>query len=97
MSKQPEIGTELRFRATFRDIDDDLSDPTTIQLTVEDPAGNATDYTYGGAQVQKESLGVFYYDLTVTLAGRWLYRWLSTGTPAISESSWVDVIAPQTS
>lgn len=95
--KSPEIGTEVRLRATFKDIDGVLSDPATISLTVEDPAGAKTTYTYAGAQVQKKSTGVYYYDLTFDQAGRWNYRWLSTGTPAVSESSLINVEAPTTS
>jgi hypothetical protein len=57
-------------------------DPTTVSLTVEDPAGTQTTYTYAGATVTRDSAGNYHVDVAVATAGRYRYRWVSTGTGA---------------
>jgi hypothetical protein len=37
------------------------------------------------AQITRESLGVFYKDVTLDEAGEWRYSWTSTGTGSGSE------------
>lgn len=96
MSTPPEKDTELRLWASFRDLANQLADPATITLFVKTPAGVQTTYTYAAAQVQKDAVGVYYYDLLFDQVGRWTYRWLSTGDPAVSDSSLINVTAPTT-
>lgn len=57
-----------------------LTDPTTISLTVIDPLGNTTTYTYAGAQVVRNSVGAYQYTLLVQTVGFWQYKWQGTGT-----------------
>lgn len=65
-----------------------LTDPTTVTLKVRDPAGTETTYTLAGATVTKASTGVYYRDVALSVAGRWVFRWLGTGTvPAAVESA----------
>jgi len=80
MSKLAEfdISDTVRARAEFR-VATTLTDPTTITLLVTDPSGNADSYTYGAAQITKESTGIFYRDLTVDEAGEWQTRFTGTG------------------
>lgn len=56
------------------------TDPTTVTLTVLDPAGATTSYTYGAAQLIKDSTGVYHKDLNVTLTGHYRYKFIGTGT-----------------
>lgn len=81
-------GQTIRFTAKFYDLTDTLADPTTITLTVEDPSGTETSYTYS-SDVQKTSTGIFYYDLTLgNTLGVYNYEWVGTGTvKAINEDS----------
>lgn len=69
---------QVRLRATFTRLGA-LADPTAVTVTVKDPAGTKTVYTYAGSQIVKDSTGVYHYDLTVNQAGTWTYRWRSTG------------------
>lgn len=56
------------------------TDPTTVALTITTPAGVATTYTWAGATVTRDSVGVFHKDVTCSEAGEWQYEWVGTGT-----------------
>lgn len=68
-----------------------LADPTTVTLTVWTPAGVSTSYTYAGGTVTRDSLGVFYRDVPVAEAGRYVLRWTGTGAAAVVEDSIIAV------
>jgi hypothetical protein len=53
-------------------------DPSTVTVTVREPTGSRTTYTY----VVKDSVGNYHLDHTVAMAGFHWYRWLSTGVGA---------------
>lgn len=74
------INDSMRIWGVF-DVDEVLTDPTTITLKIEDPSGNEATYTYAGASVSKHSTGLYYKDFVPDEAGAWKYRWESTGTP----------------
>lgn len=65
-------------------------DPTTVTVKVTDPTPTTTDYTLGAAQVIKDSVGNYHYNLATTGAsvlGYWVYTWITTGTPAHAEKN----------
>jgi len=68
------------------------TDPSTIALTVKDPNGTKTTYTYAGSQVVKDSIGNYHFDLTPTTAGSWFYGWQSTGTAASDAEAFFTVL-----
>jgi len=76
-----DISDTVRPRAEFR-VGTTLTDPTTITLVITDPSGNADSYTYAGAQITKESLGIFYKDITVDEVGEWKAVFTGTGACA---------------
>jgi len=76
-----DISDTVRPRAEFR-VGTTLTDPTTITLVITDPSGNADTYTYGAAQITKESTGIFYKDIVVDEAGEWQTRFVGTGAAA---------------
>lgn len=63
----------------------ELTDPTTVTLKVLDPAGTTTTYTYAGATVTKDSLGVYSKTLDLTLEGRYQYSWEAGGAVVAAE------------
>lgn len=77
------IGKIIRLGATF-EVDSVATDPTTVSLIVQDPDGVDTTYTYP-ASVSKSATGVYYYDLTLSAAGLYCYRWVGTGAAAAVE------------
>lgn len=67
-------------------------DPTTVVVSVTDPTNVTTLYTLALAQVIKDSVGNYHYNLiTAALAdtylGYWLYTWITTGTPQHAEKN----------
>ncbi len=84
----------VRLQAVFSDVSGRLADPTTVQCKVKAPDGTVSSYTWAGGQIQRDSLGNFYYDLTLAASGSWAYRWKGTGAVvAVGESS-LSVNAP---
>lgn len=75
------INTSLRLYVNLQDEDGVDVDPTTVLIKTKSPAGAETTYTYGDDdEVGKSSVGDYYVDLTPDEAGRWRYRWETTGT-----------------
>lgn len=74
-----QVGDLLRLQVSFTDSVGTAVDPTTVALSVINPAGTETEYTYAGGSVTKSATGTYYYDLTVSSSGRHLYRWLAGG------------------
>lgn len=60
------------------------TDPTAVTLTVTDPTGASTAYTYGAGQVTRTGTGVFTKDIACATAGTWTYEW--EGTVAASDA-----------
>lgn len=83
-----QIGDILRLQVAFTDANDAAVDPTTVTLSVLEPDGTESSYTYGAAQVVKSATGTYYYDLSVDQAGRHYYRWSAGGAyVAVDEGS----------
>lgn len=65
------------------------TDPTTVSLTVTDPSGTASTYTWAGLQVQRQSAGKFFKDIACTIPGEWSYVWAGTGVVNdVEHGSW---------
>jgi hypothetical protein len=79
MANTYDIGDLVRVSAAFATSGGVATDPTTVTLKVQSPAGTETTYTYALTEVTKGSVGNYYKDLTITLPGRWVYRWIGTG------------------
>lgn len=71
-------GDVVRLSATFGNVSDVATDPTTVILRVKNSAGT-TVYTYAAAQISRDSAGNFHKDLALTVVGEWSYRWEGTG------------------
>jgi YD repeat-containing protein len=56
-----------------------LADPTELTLEIKDPSGNTETLTYTGADITRESIGVFSYDLPYDEAGVWLWEIETSG------------------
>lgn len=74
-----QVGNVKTLTANWLDSDAELDDPSNAQLVVTPPRGDKQTYTYSGGEVEKAQDGQYYYDLHVTMAGLWRYRFFSTG------------------
>jgi hypothetical protein len=61
-------------------VDGTATDPTTVSLTVTDPLGAATTYTYAAAEITKTGVGVYRKDIPCSESDEWQYVWTGTGT-----------------
>jgi hypothetical protein len=70
----------LRITAEFRDNNEDLADPTTVKFSYRVDHGDITEYEYGeDVEVVRDSLGVYYIDLTLDISGNYAYHFIGGG------------------
>lgn len=71
-------GQGIRCSVTFRDIDGNYVDPTTVRFRFRRPDGAVTVYVYGvDVQVVRDSVGHYHCDIVLDVQGDWVYRWES--------------------
>jgi hypothetical protein len=86
MANKYHKGNSTRISCPFT-VNNVLTDPTTVTLTVKKPDASSTSYTYGASEIQKASTGNYYKDIELDQEGIWLYRWEGTGDcNAVSEN-----------
>lgn len=88
MAEVQDIGDVVRIRTSpvFANALGVATDPTTVTLTVREPNGTTTAYTYGAGQLTKAGTGDYYRDVTITAAGRWAWEFIGTGIVAAGAS-----------
>lgn len=75
MAKVYDEGDVARISNTFYNFSNVATNPTSVVLRVLDPAGTTTT-----PSPTSDGSGVYHYDLTLNLPGKWYYRWEGTGT-----------------
>lgn len=85
MSKMTEfdIGDTVTLRVSFA-VASVATDPTTIALTITDPSGAATPYTYALGEVTRADTGEYFKSISASAAGEWTATWTGTGAVAAS-------------
>lgn len=73
------IGQQVRLTATFKNSAGTATDPTGVVLKYSAAGGTVTTKTYGTDAIVKSSTGVYYFDLVLSTAGEWWYRWEGSG------------------
>jgi hypothetical protein len=71
-------GTPRRLDVEFRNIAGTLANPDVVKFRVTTPGGVTTEYAV--PPVVQESTGKYYYDATISEAGKWVYTGIGTGT-----------------
>ena len=85
-----DVGTQVRFQCTFKNLAGTATDPTSITVKIKDPSGNVQTLVYGvDSDVKKgATAGIYYVDRTIDESGIWRHRWAGTGTvEAANEAS----------
>lgn len=76
-----DVGDLARVTGTFTDVNGDVADPDTLTFSYENPQGTVTSYVYlTNAELVRQSEGIFYVDVSMTLVGDYHYRWIATGS-----------------
>lgn len=73
-------GQVLRVSVEFRDNAGDLADPTTVGFSWKVDFEDSDSYEYGtDPELVRDSLGVYYVDLTLTISGTYAYQFIAGG------------------
>jgi hypothetical protein len=92
MATTYDIGDRVRITAAFTDTGGKLSDPTTIRLFIEPPAGPVLAYSYATSTgVVRASSGTYRFDIGTTGHGLYEYRWAGAGNVVSAEEGWFSV------
>lgn len=74
------VGDLITVTGTWTDAAGDAVDPAVVLAEYRDPSGNVTSLTYGvDAALVKDGVGNYSVDIDINAAGRWHYRFWSTG------------------
>ena len=87
-----ELGSLVRTTAKFTRFDGEPQDPSTVSLTITNPAGVETTYEYGTDNIVKANVGVYYYLIDANAEGVWTRRWFSTGTGQAAKSGKFEIM-----
>lgn len=75
------VNTTLRLTINFKDDDGDDVDPSTVTFRLMSPGGVESTYVYEtDSEVTKQSVGDYAAEIVPDTAGRWFYRWQTTGS-----------------
>ncbi len=84
------LGQLVHLTAAFK-IAGTPTDPTTVTLTIKDPAGAITT-----PAAVKDSVGNYHFDQNATLAGTYWYTWVGSGACQASGQATFDVAGGHT-
>lgn len=75
------VNSPIRLTINFQTDEGVDTDPSTVTLKLRSPCGIETSYVYlTDDEVQQTDAGDYTCDVTPDEAGRWQYRWETTGT-----------------
>lgn len=91
MTTTPEfdIGDLPRLEVTFRDAAGALANPGSVALRILKPDGTVITPT-----PTSDTIGVYYYDLSLDLSGWWTYRFIGSGANQASDEGRLFVRKP---
>jgi hypothetical protein len=73
-------GQILRIGVEFRDNAGELADPTTLDFSWKVDFEDSDSYEYGtDPEIVRDSLGVYYVDLTLSISGTYVYQYIAGG------------------
>jgi hypothetical protein len=80
------LGTRIRTQANFKDLEGKKISPSTVNLKYKTPSGEINSFT-----VVSDSNGVYGYELTLDISGKWYFRWECMGNYASSDEFEISV------
>ncbi len=88
MSVNYQIGQVVRLSLSVKQ-SGALTAADNVSLVITDP--NNASQTYALADVVVDDVGLYHFDLELTMAGRYRYRWSGTGDTAGADSGFIQV------
>jgi len=78
------VNTQIRLNANFTDSNGAAVDPDTVTFRTYSPNGTKASYVNGtDTEIGNPAVGSYTADIIPNRAGRWFYRWETTGTGKI--------------
>lgn len=75
------VNSPLRLTINLQNAEGTDTDPTTLTLKLRSPTNVESSYVYlTDDEIQRTDAGDYTADITPDEAGRWHYRWETTGT-----------------
>ncbi|CAN1724428.1 conserved protein of unknown function [Hyphomicrobium sp. 1Nfss2.1] len=88
-------GNPMQLTVTLVDENGTAVDPDTVTFKTYDPWDRKVTYTYGtDSEVTRSSAGVYVAEITPDKAGRWKFRWQTTGPVFATEDSFIVLTSP---
>jgi hypothetical protein len=88
-------GNTMQVSVTLADEDGTPVDPDTVVFKTYDPCGGLATYTYGtDSEITRSEAGVYLAEITPDKAGRWNFRWETTGPVFTTEDSFIVLASP---
>jgi hypothetical protein len=88
-------GQLVRIRAVTRDFNDNVGDPTALEIRYKNPVTEdiVSELWPSGSAIQQDSTGEFHLDIDTTDfdAGAWHYKTIATGA-IVSALEWAFII-----
>jgi len=81
-----QIGDRIKITVTFRNSAGVLADPTSVAIMVKTPAG-----TESSEPPNKDSVGIYSHQLTLTQSGKYHYRAKGTGSVVAANEGFFSV------
>jgi hypothetical protein len=90
-----EIGTTLQLRVELTDQDGVLTDPGGVIFKTRSACGTETTYTYGeDDEIERDSAGIYLANIVPDEAGRWNFRWETTGPVYVTAGTFLVQASP---
>ena len=83
-------GNVVRITCTFKDINGNVTDPTTVNFKIKKPGAATITYTTP-TDVVKVSTGIYRTDVTLDTVGEHFYRWEGVGVADAASESYFEV------
>ena len=85
MVKRFDIGDVVKTSGSFK-VSTILTDPSTVYFAYSTPSRNSGSYLYGtDTELVRSGTGRYYVNIPASEAGTWRWRFVGTGSAAVTE------------
>lgn len=88
-------GNPMQLSVNLADNAGNPIDPDTVAFALMGPCGRKTLLTYGtDSEISRASAGIYTADIVPDKAGRWSFRWETTGPQFANEGNFIVLTSP---
>lgn len=86
------IGNVVRLAVQFQDINKNPVDPGTVTLWVRNPDYSEDEFQFGTAEIIRDGVGNYHFNLPNSQSGYYNYRWEGEGNVVVANDSQINSI-----